>query len=172
MIKKYVPNILTFINLSFGITSIINIFDQNYLYASLCILAAALVDRYDGRIARYLNVSSEIGKELDSLADLVSFGVAPALIIFTKYNFYTVGFSRILGISLLLLYSICGCYRLAKYNISTFEGVFTGIPITIAGCILALFSLIIPSTINSVVPILSLIVLSYLMVSRIKLKKI
>ena len=71
MVKKYIPNILTFLNLSFGILSIIQVINKYYLIAALFIIGAALIDRYDGRIARAFNVSSEIGKELDSLSDLI-----------------------------------------------------------------------------------------------------
>ena len=60
MLKKYIPNILTFLNLSFGILSIVEVINNNYFMSALCIILAALVDRYDGRIARMLNVSSEI----------------------------------------------------------------------------------------------------------------
>jgi CDP-diacylglycerol--serine O-phosphatidyltransferase len=173
MFKKYIPNILTFMNLSFGILSTIEVFNKNFSRGALFIIAAALIDRYDGRIARYFNVSSEIGKELDSLADLISFGVAPAILIFSKYIFDSQAFG-VIGIISAQAYAICGCYRLAKYNVSEFNGTFTGIPITIAGSILALFSVFVPKN-NVFVIILSIIlmsVLAYLMIAKFKLKKI
>ena len=166
MLKKYIPNILTFLNLSFGILSIVEVINNNYFMSALCIILAALVDRYDGRIARMLNVSSEIGKELDSLADLVSFGVAPGILIFFKYGLN----NYLIGTCIMLFYIICGCYRLAKYNISEFEGVFLGIPITISGSVLALLSLII--TYTKIIPGVLMIILGYLMVSKVKFKKI
>lgn len=166
MLKKYIPNILTFLNLSFGILSIIEVINNNYFAAALFIVGAALIDRYDGRIARVLNVSSEIGKELDSLADLVSFGVAPGLLILFKYGLN----NYLIGICIILFYIICGCYRLAKYNISIFEGVFSGIPITICGSALAVLSLI--NTSVKIVPIVLTIFFGYLMISKLKLKKI
>lgn len=83
MKKSCIPNLFTFINLSCGIFSLLNIFHTNYTISGIFILIAGLVDRYDGRVARYLNVSSDLGKELDSLADLVSFGVAPSFLIYT-----------------------------------------------------------------------------------------
>ncbi len=167
MIKKSIPNVLTFLNLSFGILSIIEIINKNYLIAALFIVGAALIDRYDGRIARALNVSSEIGKELDSLSDLISFGVAPGLLIFFKYGLN----DYLIGLTIMLFYVICGCYRLAKYNISNFEGVFSGIPITICGSALAIVSLII-SMESKIVAIVFMILFGYLMVSKLKLKKI
>ena len=90
--KNAVPNIFTFSNLGFGIMAIMMTLNAsmdnpiNYRLACIFILAAGFVDRYDGKIARYLNVSSELGKELDSLADLVSFGVAPSIIVFSLSN--------------------------------------------------------------------------------------
>lgn len=172
MFKKFIPNLLTFMNLSFGILSIIEVLKKDFLVAEIFIIAAALVDRYDGRIARYLNVSSELGKELDSLADLISFGVAPGLLVFIKYNFSNTGFG-VFGILFILTYILCGCYRLAKYNVSKFDGIFTGIPITIAGSILALFSLFVPSNSISITLLITLMmILAYLMISKLKLKKI
>ncbi|NFV13476.1 CDP-diacylglycerol--serine O-phosphatidyltransferase [Clostridium sp. FAM 1755] len=172
MFKKFIPNILTFMNLTFGIFSIIEILKKDFLGAALFIISAAFVDRYDGRIARFFNVSSKLGKELDSLSDLVSFGVAPALLIFTKYNLLDTDF-KMMGVIVMIAYIICGCYRLAKYNVSEFDGIFTGIPITLAGAIIALFSLWIPSdSISIYLSIILTIVLAYLMISTLKFKKV
>ena len=168
MRKSSIPNIFTFINLSFGILSLLATFESNYQLACIFILLAALVDRYDGRIARYLQVSSDLGKELDSLADLVSFGVAPSILIFLLFDFYTLGPSKIFGI----IFPICGAFRLARYNASEFNGVFTGVPITVTGSVLALFCLFtINKTISALIPFLLLLLGSYLMVSTFKLKK-
>ena len=82
MKKSCLPNIFTFINLGCGVLSLLATHEGNYVKASIFILIAGLVDRYDGRVARYLQVSSELGKELDSLADLVSFGVAPSILLY------------------------------------------------------------------------------------------
>lgn len=177
MNKSAIPNAFTLSNLAFGILSILATFHEgpeNYTLASLFVIAAALADRYDGRVARFLKVDSEIGKELDSLADLVSFGVAPSILIYKLYGFMSFGF---LGYILVLIFPICGAYRLARYNITSFDGTFSGIPITIAGLIMALFSLVQLTllknvSINPLLPIIFLVVLSYLMVSKFKLKKI
>lgn len=173
MFVKYIPNLLTYSNLSFGLFSILELFKQNYLVSALFILFAALIDRYDGKIARRLNVCSELGKELDSLADLVSFGLAPALLIYMKFNFNENGVLKLAGIVLLVIYVISGAYRLALFNIKKFEGTFRGIPITVAGFILSTFALILPNTeISTFVSAISIVILSYLMVSSIKFKKI
>lgn len=174
MIKTSIPNLLTFTNLSLGVLSILETFKENYFLSAIFILIAALIDRYDGRIARFLNVSSDLGKQLDSLSDLISFGVAPAFLIFFKYNFLDLDYMEVIGACFLLSYIISGSYRLAKYNAIQFDGIFTGMPITVAGSIIALFSLATPS--NSIFSILSLItllvILTYLMVSELKFKKI
>lgn len=172
MRKSNIPNIFTFINLSCGILSLLSTFNSNYQLACIFILIAALVDRYDGRIARYLQVTSDLGKELDSLADLVSFGVAPSILVFLLFDFYTLGPSGIIGMIPLLIFPICGSFRLARYNASEFDGVFTGVPITVVGSILALFSLFtINKNISAIIPFLLLLLGSYLMVSKFKLKK-
>lgn len=173
MKKSCLPNIFTFINLGCGVLSLLATHEGNYVKASIFILIAGLVDRYDGRVARYLQVSSELGKELDSLADLVSFGVAPSILLYINYNLKDLGPYSILGISLLVLFPICGSFRLARYNVSTFDGVFTGVPITIVGCFLALFALIASFVEAPVLLVVILMLLgSYLMVSTLHLKKL
>lgn len=175
MRKSCIPNVFTFINLSCGIISILSVMDEKYAVSGIFILLAGLVDRYDGRIARFLNVSSDLGKELDSLADLVSFGVAPSILVYILFNLESFGPKGLLGFAVLLLFPICGAYRLARFNTTDFDGAFTGVPITIVGCFMALFSLIIFNF--KVTPSIYLVVLlmilgSYLMVSKIKLKKL
>ena len=172
MRRSYIPNGFTFINLSLGICSILSTFENNYVLASTLIILAGLVDRYDGRIARFLNASSELGKELDSLADLVSFGVAPAMLAFLAFSFKDFGPSSIIGFIVLLIFPICGAFRLARYNVSAFDGVFAGVPITIAGCFMALFVLLtLKLNLSAIVPMILMLICSYLMVSNFKLKK-
>ena len=172
MKKSCIPNIFTFINLACGVFSIISIIKENFLLSAIFILIAGLVDRYDGRIARYLQVSSELGKELDSLADLVSFGVAPSILIFTMFELDNLAPMGLLGYALVIAFPICGAFRLARYNVSSFDGVYTGVPITITGCVLALFAIIsLYTTKLLVVAIILMIVGAYLMVCTLKLKK-
>ncbi len=177
MRKSTLPNIFTFSNLSLGVFSLMMTFKANYLWASLFIIIAALIDRYDGRIARYFQVSSDLGKELDSLADLVSFGVAPALLMCNLYNYTNLG---IIGYFFVILFPIAGAYRLARYNSNEFDNVFTGVPITVAGCALAFFSLINLNanakmdvfTSYSALALVIQLVFAYLMISKIKIKKV
>lgn len=174
MRKSCIPNVFTFINLSCGIISILSAMNNNYPLSGTFILLAGLVDRYDGRIARFLNVSSDLGKELDSLADLVSFGVAPSILVYILFNLDSLGPNGLLGYAVLLLFPICGAYRLARFNTTNFDGSFTGVPITIVGCFIALISLIFIN-LKITAPIYFIVLLmvigSYLMVSKLKLKK-
>lgn len=179
MTRNAVPNIFTFCNLSCGIMSILMVFDASpndtdfYKLACLFILLAAIIDRYDGRVARFLNVSSEIGKELDSLADLVSFGVAPSILVYNlNDHFSSLG---LIGYILVLIFPLSGAYRLARYNTSNFDGRFVGVPITIAGVFMAFYSLILlltQSTPNSILSMLLIMMFSYLMVSKFRFKKV
>lgn len=180
MRKSCIPNIFTFINLSCGILSILSVINDNYLLAAIFILVAGFVDRYDGRVARYLQVSSDLGKELDSLADLVSFGVAPSILIYFSCGLnQTNPVLALIGFALLLAFPICGAFRLARFNTVQFDGSFRGIPITIAGCFMAALDLILRlakvSVQGSAVTYIMLILMiagAYLMVSNIKLKKV
>ncbi|WP_297436005.1 CDP-diacylglycerol--serine O-phosphatidyltransferase [uncultured Clostridium sp.] len=173
MKKSWLPNIFTFINLGCGILSLLATFDKKFLLSALLIIAGAIVDRYDGRIARYFNASSELGKELDSLADLVSFGVAPSILVFVLYNFKDFGPYGILGYAVLLLFPICGAFRLARYNTAQFDGDFRGVPITIVGVFMAIYALFTANDfLNIYVPFILMIIGAYLMVSNIKIKKL
>lgn len=168
MNKSYIPNAFTFGNLACGVLSIVFSMKGELAVSSILIISAAILDRYDGKIARMFNASSSVGKELDSLADLISFGVAPSIISWVLFlNEY-----NILGYILICLFPICGAYRLARYNITEFHEVFMGIPITIAGFIMAIDSLVNIYIIKHyLISTLFFILLSYLMVSKIKIKK-
>ena len=168
-IKNALTNIFTLSNMSCGILSILMSFEGNYKLAALFILLAGIFDRYDGRIARYLKVDNDLGKELDSLCDVVSFGVAPSILIFNIYNFAGLG---TIGYLMVLIFPVAGAYRLAKYNITDFDGVFSGVPITITGTFLALYALLMfDNASNIVATMILMIMLSYLMVSKFKFKK-
>lgn len=172
MNKNYIPNLFTFLNLSLGIISILFTLAGKTSYAALMVIAASIIDRYDGRIARKINASSSLGKELDSLSDLISFGAAPAILGFSLFLKHY----GIIGYIITLIYPIAGAYRLARFNVTQFNSVYTGIPITVAGFIISvdyLISIYIGKHfgICSFISALLLILLSYLMVSNIKVKK-
>lgn len=170
MLKNSIPNIFTFGNLIFGLLSLQMTYKANYKMAAIYILIASFMDRYDGRIARFFNISNDIGKELDSLCDLVSFGVSPAMLVYTLYKLTSYGF---LGYIILSIFPMAGAYRLARYNTSSFKGTYSGVPITIAGTFLAFYCLI---TINNqsspILIMVFIVILSYLMVSKIQITKI
>lgn len=170
MKKSSIPNILTFGNLIFGLLSLLMTFQADYKLSVIFILLAGIMDRYDGQVARLLQVSSDLGKELDSLADLVSFGVAPSLLIFNLYEFISLGY---LGYACFLVFPVAGAYRLARYNSSKFENVYTGIPITLAGMLVALYALMtLTGAHNYPLTIAIILILSYLMVSKFQIKKV
>ena len=116
--KRFFPNTLTIANMFFGFLSIIKIMQGEYYNAGLFILLAGFLDIFDGKIARLLGISSKFGVEFDSLADTVSFCVAPSFLV---YNLYTEGLPFILGAIISFIPLICGSVRLAKYNLDTDE---------------------------------------------------
>jgi CDP-diacylglycerol--serine O-phosphatidyltransferase len=168
-IKNYIPNIFTLLNLILGILAILCIFYDQYGASSMLIMIAALFDRMDGKIARKLDAVSDFGKELDSLCDLISFGIAPALLMW-NLNLMETG---AIGVAITVLFALCGTIRLARYNIDEFEGVYIGIPITICGGIVALMSLYSTKfTTNLSFILLAMLFLSYAMISKkIRLRK-
>ena len=142
--RMILPNMLTLIGVCIGLTSIRFALDGRFELAIVAILFAALIDGLDGRIARLIKGTSKVGKELDSLTDMISFGVAPAFIMyFWKLN--TLGR---FGWLLCLIYVICVALRLARFNISSNQepswrdNFFEGVP-SPAGGILVLTPLII-----------------------------
>ena len=125
-IKRNIPNLITLANLSCGIFSIIFSFEGNMTNASLCVFLGAFLDFFDGLAARVLKVSGELGKQLDSMADLVTFGVAPGFILFhfmfyldngmiLRYSIQNMSFFSVSSLALLI--PIFSAYRLANFNI-------------------------------------------------------
>lgn len=164
----------TFGNLVFGVFSILMASEKNFFLSSIFILISALFDRYDGRIARFFGVENTFGKELDSLADVISFGVAPSILTFYICNLNSYS---LIGYIITILMPAAGAYRLARYNAFDFNGVFTGVPITVIGCFVALYYLVYIITslsvmINIIVVSIIVCIGSYLMISTLKFKKI
>ena len=132
--KKYIPNILTTLNLISGLISISLVLQHNLVWASCFIFIGAVFDFLDGTAARLLKAYSELGKQLDSLADLVTFGVAPGLIVFQLLSFHCTNGCNILERwniipYLALLIPVCSALRLAKFNIDLRQEVnFIGLP--------------------------------------------
>jgi CDP-diacylglycerol--serine O-phosphatidyltransferase len=166
MIKKQIPNLFTLLNLFFGCIAIVYIMEpgivitespagqnlieipQQIYRASICIALSAVVDYFDGFLARLLGSSSEMGKQLDSLADLVSFGVAPSLI---AYQFLKLSLAQdIDGLSAswlqlmpVFILPCAAAFRLARFNISApSSSGFTGVPVPAVGLLFASFPII------------------------------
>lgn len=131
-----IPNTITSLNLISGVLATILAFAYDtpigsltgYQWAFIAIAAAALFDFLDGASARLLHAYSDLGKELDSLADLVSFGIAPALLMYNTVIYYNPGFTPWALVSVLI--AVMGALRLAKFNIDTRQTTFfIGLPI-------------------------------------------
>ena len=201
--KKQIPNIFTLFNLFFGCLAIVfalqtdtviiyvneqfnssfNI-PEKLTWSAICIILAAVIDFLDGFVARLLKASSELGKQLDSLSDVVSFGVAPAVIVYQLLRFSFAREENGLDISIFWLlpaFILAGAaaYRLGKFNLDASQQFsFKGVPVPAVGLLVASLPLILHY--NDVAAVSSLLlnkwllylmtlVLSYLMVSNIQM---
>ena len=142
--RMILPNAITLIGVCIGLSSIKFAIDGKFAIAIIAILFAGLMDALDGRIARLIKGTSKMGKELDSLGDVISFGVAPALIMY----FWNLQYLDKLGWFVCLIYVVCVALRLARFNINSEEepswkdNFFEGMP-SPAGGIIVLMPLII-----------------------------
>jgi len=159
-------DIFTVGNLCSGILSILLAIDGHYDLSAALLFLAMVFDVLDGKIAGLLHQKNLFGKQIDSMSDLVSFGVAPALL------YYAMSSPGILGITVALFFVSCGMLRLARYNISEGAG-FEGVPITVNGVlfpILFLLFSIFPDSLNYW-PLVFLIQ-GFLMISTLKISRI
>ena len=115
--KSLLPNALTIFGVCLGLSSIKFALDANYAIAIIAIGFAAILDTLDGRVARLIKGTSKVGKELDSLTDVISFGVAPVFIMY----FWTINGIGKLGWMLVLIYIVCCALRLARFNLTVVE---------------------------------------------------
>ena len=177
--KKHIPNFVTCCNLFCGCLSIYLSMQLNEQWAAAFIFIALIFDFADGLVARVLDAYSDIGKQLDSLADVVSFGVAPAFILINLFTFHIsdpdVSLSGLKYLSFLV--PVFGALRLAKFNIDTRQKeIFIGLPIPSAGIFIASLPLIFPSNgflkpllMNEWLLIAIIMFLSYMMVAEVPL---
>ena len=160
-VMSYIPNMMTIANFICGILAIYSVFFQDMYGAVMFIITGMVFDLFDGMVARKLDAVSEIGGELDSFADLVTFGVAPSILA------YSVALKDLQSIGMIcaLAYSICGMLRLARFNTQQSKlPTFIGMPIPFAAmCLLILCLLNKPVSVA-----FGTCVLAYLMVSKIK----
>ncbi len=181
---RWVPNLFTIGNLLLGFYSIILSLRSDANQAMLKISAiliflSVIFDGLDGFMARILDAKSELGGQLDSLADLVTFGIAPSTLFFMMFlndlNVKLFSFQIPLGMILASFFPASVAYRLARFNVSHSEDSFDGLPSPIGGLVIALLPMIIyeiPLVIPNIIYIILYIFISYLMVSTIKYSKI
>jgi len=137
--RRIVPNSISGLSLFFGFFSILKSFEGDFFWAPVYIILAVVADSLDGRAARLLNCQGEFGVQLDSLCDLVSFGVAPGILIY-QFALYDLG---IIGKFIAGFYTFMGAMRLARFNVNTssVHGYFQGMPIPAGACCLATYVL-------------------------------
>lgn len=166
-----IPNLFTSLNMFCGFLSIISASEGNYIYSAWLIITAAIFDALDGLVARLTNSSSELGVELDSLSDIISFGAAPSFLLYKSF-FYSMD---TWGIIISALPLIAGGFRLARFNVQLVgfsKSFFLGLPIpssalTISTFVLAFYNDGFPNPISDfIIPMI--LVLSFLMVSNIR----
>ena len=173
--RVILPNMFTLVGVCIGLSSIKFAFDGNFKFSIIAIIVAAIIDGLDGRIARLIKGTSRVGKELDSLTDVISFGVAPAFIMY----FWSLNQIGRIGWLICLIYVMCVALRLARFNVSSEadpswrDNFFEGIP-SPAGGVIVLMPLvysftefqIIKLNYDLFVPILFILV-SILLISKI-----
>ena len=173
--KSLLPNALTIFSVCLGLSSIKFSLDANYAMAIIAIGFAAILDTLDGRVARLIKGTSKVGKELDSLTDVISFGVAPGFIMY----FWALNEIGKFGWMFVLIYTVCCALRLARFNLMVIEeneswkiNFFEGIPSPAAAglillpLILSLSELIQFKNISNV-SLIVILITSFLMVSKI-----
>jgi CDP-diacylglycerol--serine O-phosphatidyltransferase len=167
------PNLLTSVSLFGGFYAIVASFDGNFVYAAIAIIISGVFDCLDGRVARLTGTSSKFGVEYDSLADLIAFGLAPGLLIFT---WGLRSFGRY-GWLAAFLYVVCAALRLARYNVqvTTIENKrFNGLPVPAAAMLVSSTILLynhfgLADEVSKYVVVLGYVyLLAFLMVSNIK----
>src|SRR5512139_729046 len=166
------PNLFTTGNLFCGFWAIISVFQEKFFYAAVAILLACVFDVLDGKVARLSGATSKFGVQYDSLADLVSFGVAPALLAF---SWALRPYGRF-GWLAAFLFVVCGALRLARFNVMSASGetkYFKGLPIPVAASMIALtillyLRLIETGWVKDIVILVMIYILAFLMVSSIQ----
>ncbi len=166
------PNLFTTGNLFCGFWAIVSVFQEKFFFAAIAILLACVFDVLDGKVARLSGATSKFGVQYDSLADLVSFGVAPALL---AYSWALRPYGRF-GWLAAFLFVVCGALRLARFNVMSASGetkYFKGLPIPAAASMIALtillyLRLIETGWVKDIVILVMIYVLAFLMVSSIR----
>ena len=132
--RKIIPNMITSGSVLCGMFSLMLTYNRHFLPSAMVLVIAVFFDYMDGRVARSLGGSSSFGEELDSLADALSFGAAPAFLIYAKYIGLSLGMLGAFGAA---FFALCGVLRLARFNVTHVVGGFQGLPIPAGGLGLA-----------------------------------
>lgn len=164
---EHIPNVITFGNLLCGVAAIMLVMDEHFLLAPAVIFLAGVLDVLDGILARKLRGADPFGEALDSLADIISFGIAPALIVYRGFLHHW----PIVGWLVAGGYAVCGAWRLARFASSEKGPFFQGLPITMAGMSAAAFLFYPQFWSPSAVAVMTL-TLAILMVSHFRFPKI
>ena len=165
-------NFVTFCNMLAGATSIIMSLNGKFRMAMAFIIIASIADRYDGRVARRLNTDSELGVQMDSMGDVISFGIAPAILVYMSRVMTLEGNIRIIGGVATMIYICAGAFRLARFNVDGMneDNSFYGMPIPIAGLILVAM-LMFGHKLGIIPIIVAEFILAMFMISKIRIKK-
>ena len=169
------PNTLTIFGVCLGLSSIKFALDTNYAMSVIAIGFAAILDTLDGRVARLIKATSKVGKELDSLTDVISFGVAPSFVMY----FWTINEIGKIGWLLVLIYTVCCALRLARFNLTVVEetetwkiNFFEGVPSPAAAGLILLplilnLSDLVQFENTAIISSIVILMVSILMVSKI-----
>ena len=187
--KRFLPNSLTVINMFLGFLAIQLVFKDQYYEGCILIVIAGIMDLFDGKIARFLGISSKFGVEFDSLADMVSFCIFPSILVSRLYfnnmvfisDIYTINYNLVISSLISSIPLLFGSFRLAKFNIESNSeskcSHFTGLPTPISTMTLISYFLINNQLFgnsyhgNKIVALVLIIFLGILMVSSIRFPK-
>ena len=176
---RRIPNTLTLINMSLGLAAVLFIIQtehrQKAVIVPILIILGGIADFFDGYLARKLKVVTSMGKQLDSFADIITFGIAPICLV----NYLVPDGHMILIIVSSLLFILAGAWRLARYNLNDFSSHFLGLPITAAGIALAIYCAAYPywhaylrPSVGAAITGMLIILLAAMMISKKKVKRI
>ncbi len=190
MWRAFIPNAFSMGNLTFGFFAIViasratGSNSENFYYfiaAGLCIMVAAVFDGLDGPLARLFKSQSQLGEQLDSLADLTTFGLAPGFLMYKIYLYEMVIQKSTLGtpwdipvgMAVAVIFPLCAAFRLARFNVAHDPGSFVGLPSPVAGLLIAFLPLYNNNTqyISRPVAIVIFITVAFLMISNIRYAK-
>lgn len=190
MWRAIIPNAFSMGNLAFGFFSIVIASratgnnSENFFYfiaAGLCIMLAAIFDGLDGPLARLFKSQSQLGEQLDSLADLTTFGIAPGFLMYKMYLYQILVHKSVfgtpwdipIGMAIAVVFPLCAAFRLARFNVQHEPGAFVGLPSPVAGLIIALLPLYNNNShyISLPIALTIFVAVAFLMISNVKYSK-